>query len=76
MGIYFDNKIYGVRIELANGSIIYEFINDTELSYDQIITAKTYITDGVSIYVYVQATSTYENPAKNAYLWRGVTKFP
>ncbi len=73
MGIYFYNKIYGVRIESTNGSIIYEFVNDKELSYDQINTAKNYIVDGVFIYVYVQATSTYENPSKNAYLWRGVT---
>ena len=73
MGIYFDNKIYGVRIESASGSVIYEYVSHKELSKDDINTAKNHIVDGVVIYVYVQATSTYENPSKNAYLWRGVT---
>ena len=73
MGIYFDNRIYGVRIVSFDGKVLlYEFTSNTELTQDQIKTAKTYIVDGVSIYVYSEASTTYENPAKIAYLWRCV----
>ena len=72
MGIYFDNRIYGIRIVSFDGKVLYEFTSNTELTQDQIKTAKTYIVDDVSIYIYSEASTTYENPAKMAYLWRCV----
>lgn len=78
MGIYFDNRIHGVRIVSFDGKVLYELTSDTEFTQDQLTTAKTHIVDGVSIYVYSEASTTYENPSreppisKMAYMWRCV----
>ncbi len=73
MGIYTNNKIYGVRVVSFDGILLHEIVSDKELNIDQINNARTYLSKGVSIYIYVSVTSTYNFPVKTEFVWKGVS---
>lgn len=74
MGIYFDKKIYGIRIVSNSDIILYEIKKDIELTNEEIEYAKNISKNNIAskIYIYIQFTSTYETAPITDYMWENI----
>lgn len=74
MGIYYDNKIYGVKIANVH-TVLYKKIYDNEITPEEKEEAKIMYNelrnkhDVIYLYVYVGCTTTYDSPPVTEMVW-------
>jgi hypothetical protein len=74
MGIYYDNKIYGVKITNAH-TVLYKKIYDNEITPEEKEEAKKMYNelrsknDLIYLYVYVECTTTFDSPPVTEMVW-------
>ena len=73
MGIYYGDKIYGVKIT-SETKVLFERIQEEEIAKDKIRElynqlCEKYVNEKLILFVYVECTMTYDYPPINSNIW-------